>query len=85
MEIVYKEGVDPGAALAFMEYDAEQTEALLFAEDVADGAVYFTENGSVWHKDRACASLKRSKQILSGTVEEAEAQGKAAPCKRCSE
>lgn len=85
VEVVYKEGVDPNASLAFIELDAEQTEALSYAENAAEDAVYFTENGSVWHKDKECASLKRSKSILSGTVEDAAAQGKTAPCKRCSE
>ena len=85
VEVVYKEGVDPNAALAFAEPDAEQTEALSYAENAAEDAVYFTENGSVWHKDKECSSLKRSKNILSGTVEDAAAQGKTAPCKRCSE
>ena len=85
VEIVYKEGIDPSAVPAFTEPASPQAETPSYAEDVADGVMYFTENGSVWHRDRECSSLKRSTNVLSGTVEEAEAKGKAAPCKRCAE
>ena len=45
--------------------------------------VYWVKNGGVWHLRRDCSSLSRSKEILSGTVDEAIAAGKERVCKRC--
>lgn len=53
------------------------------AESVADPTVYWTEGGSVWHKDIKCSSLSDSKDVLSGTVSDALAHGKERECKRC--
>ena len=45
--------------------------------------VYWVKNGGVWHLRRDCSSLSRSKEILSGTVNEAIAAGKERVCKLC--
>lgn len=50
----------------------------------AHGTVYWVAGGSVWHLTDRCSSLARSKQILSGTVEEAISAGKSRACKICS-
>ena len=48
-----------------------------------DGTVYYTVSGSVWHISPDCSSLKRSKKVLSGTVEQAIEDGMERACKRC--
>ena len=45
---------------------------------------YYTENGTVWHADRECAYLKRSKNVLNGSVEGAAIAGKTRPCSSCA-
>lgn len=45
--------------------------------------VYWVKGGEVWHTTSKCSSLSRSKNILSGTVEDALLAGKARACKRC--
>lgn len=52
------------------------------AENQTD-TVYWVKNGGVWHLRRDCSSLSRSKEILSGTVDEAIAAGKERVCKLC--
>ena len=58
------------------EDDTSQT------EENAD-TVYWVKGGEVWHTRSNCSSLSRSKNILSGTVEDALLAGKARVCKRC--
>ena len=48
-----------------------------------DETVYWVSGGSVYHSTKDCPSLSRSKNIQSGTVEEAKAAGKTEPCKVC--
>lgn len=45
--------------------------------------VYWTKNGSVWHIDGECYRLNKSKEILSGSVEEAKESGKERVCSSC--
>ena len=42
--------------------------------------VYWTPNGQSYHTTKSCSTLKRSKTILSGTINES---GKNDPCDRC--
>lgn len=51
--------------------------------DNMENVVYWVAGGEVWHITDKCASLARSKKILSGTVEQATASGKSRVCKRC--
>lgn len=51
--------------------------------DNVENVVYWVAGGEVWHITDKCASLARSKKILSGTVEQATASGKSRVCKRC--
>lgn len=46
-------------------------------------SVYWVKGGEVWHTRSTCPSLSRSKNILSGTVEDAVLAGKVRVCKRC--
>ena len=59
-----------------------ETEEASFAEPT-EITVYWVKSGEVWHISEKCPSLSRSKSILSGTVDEAMASGKARVCKRC--
>ena len=45
------------------------------------GTVYWTPSGSVYHTDRNCSTLSRSKTVLSGSI---SASGKSRACKVCS-
>ena len=45
--------------------------------------VYWVSGGEVYHSTKNCPSLKRSKNIQSGTVSQAIARGKDRPCKNC--
>ena len=45
--------------------------------------VYWVKNGEVWHLKESCSSLSRSKNIQSGSVDDAKAAGKDRVCKRC--
>lgn len=49
-----------------------------------DNVCFWTENGSVWHTYRDCYHIKKSKNILSGTVEEAQENGKSHVCSSCA-
>lgn len=48
--------------------------------------VYWVKNGSVWHVSSKCSSLSKTSasHILSGSEDEALAQGKERACKICS-
>ena len=52
--------------------------------DVSELVCYYTENGSVWHADRNCSYLKRSQNVLEGSVEGAAIAGKERPCSGCA-
>ena len=45
--------------------------------------VYWTKNGSVWHIYSDCGHLANSKEILSGSVNEALEAGKSGICSSC--
>lgn len=48
-----------------------------------DGVVYWVKSGEVWHTDRDCPTLARSKEIFHGSVEDAISTGKSRVCMRC--
>lgn len=45
--------------------------------------VFWTPSGKSYHYDKNCKTLKKSKTILSGTIKEAEQNGKIDPCDIC--
>jgi hypothetical protein len=53
--------------------------------DVEQRICYYTAGGGVWHYDKACGALANSKDVLSGTTEQAMADGKLRPCARCGD
>lgn len=48
-----------------------------------EDCVYWTPGGSSYHAVSWCYALSNSKEILSGTIEEARAAGKTDPCSKC--
>lgn len=46
--------------------------------------VYWTPGGGSYHFSQNCTSLKRSKTILTGTLQEALDEGKTDPCNLCA-
>ena len=59
---------------------ADKENSLLAAE----GDVFWTPSGSLWHATYECGYLKNSRTIYHGTVEEAKREGKQSACERCS-
>lgn len=47
------------------------------------GTVYWVSGGEVYHSTSSCRTLSRSKNILSGTISEANSAGKSRQCKVC--
>ena len=64
--------------------DVAPDETVEEESDEALEVCYYTENGSVWHADRDCSYLKRSQNVLSGSVEGAAIAGKNRPCSSCA-
>ena len=52
-------------------------------DDEADGTVYWTKKGGVYHLYRDCSYIKSSSEVISGTAEEALEAGKSDVCSRC--
>lgn len=50
---------------------------------IQPSVVYWVRGGSVYHLKSDCSSLSRSSEILSGTIEDAIADGKERVCSRC--
>ena len=46
---------------------------------------YWTAGGGSYHFSKNCTSLKRSRNIISGTLQEALDEGKTDPCNLCAE
>ena len=56
--------------------------------DTADGfhnfeRVFWTEGGSVYHRDRDCSHLKRAETVMEGSVKHARKEGKERVCATC--
>ena len=62
---------------------AAQMETPTVSDTPQTVTVYWVKSGEVWHISLDCPSLSRSKNILSGTAEEAMSAGKSRVCKRC--
>ena len=50
----------------------------------AVSVVYWTEGGTVYHLRDTCSTLKRSKEIFHGSIEDAILAQKERACKTCS-
>lgn len=80
MEVVSGEVLSPEEQQSLFE---ERLEGQPEPDVNAKGKVYWTPNGSKYHKDPACSYLKNAKQVQSGTVAEATNNGASSPCSRC--
>ena len=47
------------------------------------GTVYWVEKGEVYHSSPNCPTLSKSKNIMSGTISQAQAAGKSRHCAKC--
>ncbi len=57
----------------------------IFSAEIDEAArVFWSDGGGVWHIKEDCPSLKKSKEIKSGTAAEALAEGKERVCQKCS-
>ncbi len=66
--------------IASIKKEMEDRENSLMA---AEGDVFWTASGSLWHSTYKCSYIINSKNIYHGTLEEAKLAGKVSPCKRC--
>jgi hypothetical protein len=51
----------------------------------ADGTVYWTEGGEVWHEWRDCSRISKKSPVLTGSIEDAVAAKKDRGCSFCCE
>ena len=63
--------------------NAETSDAVEYTE-IDTSTVYWTKKGSVWHRFRNCSYLSKSKEIESGSVEDAIEAGKEKLCSSCA-
>lgn len=62
-----------------------ETEAETETEEPADGIVYWTDSGAVWHERLSCGHLSDKNPIRTGSIEEALAAKKERGCSFCCE
>ena len=77
---VYCYNVEPGIEINYADGSSKGPE--FTGSTPTMGTVYWTENGSCYHLDSDCSSLKNSKTIKSGTIDDCP---KEKPCKLCNE
>lgn len=53
-------------------------------EEVPADVCFFTEMGTVWHRDPVCHYISKSGTLTRGTLLEARVAGKICGCKRCA-
>ena len=49
----------------------------------ADGDVFWSASGTIWHATYECSFLANSKTVYHGSVDEARLEGKERECSRC--
>jgi hypothetical protein len=54
------------------------------ASEAAAAHAYWTRSGKTYHLCRACTALARSKDVLEGTLEDAQKAGKKSACNYCA-
>lgn len=80
MEVVSGEKLSPEEQQSLYDAHAEQDSA---PETHVKGKVYWSKDGTKYHKDQNCSYLKNATQIQSGTAAEAANHGASGPCSRC--
>ncbi len=80
IEVVSGEVLSPEEQQSLYEARTEQQSE----PDVSvKGKVYWSKNGTKYHKDPKCSYLKNAKELQSGTAAEAANHGASGPCSRC--
>ena len=62
---------------------ASSSELPSLDDEIEEGDVFFTPNGTTWHISDSCVYLAKSETILHGSVEEAILFGKTRECSKC--
>ena len=62
-----------------------ETESPTESEPHSPSVVYWTEGGSVYHRDPHCSHLAKADKVSSGYVGNAIMYGKDRPCSLCGE
>lgn len=65
-----------------MQIQAE-AEAEAQTDTKSDVIAYWAQSGKAYHLDSKCTALQKSKTVYCGTIKEARAAGKTAPCSKC--
>lgn len=68
------------AAISSVRMELEDRKNSLLA---AEGDVFWTESGTLWHSTYTCSYLSRSKDVIHGSLEDALLAGKTGACSRC--
>jgi hypothetical protein len=68
--------------LVFDTLTGEQQDMVNYPK-LDENKVYWTPGGKSYHSVDWCYTLSRSKEVFSGTIEEAIRNGKADPCSKC--
>jgi len=69
--------------MAEMEDSADSAESVESEITKSETTYYWTDDGKVYHRSRSCSSLKKSKNVHSGTLSQAQSAGKNRSCTKC--
>ena len=83
------EPFEQGEVLSAEEVEARRAALLAEREEEAskvfDGSCYWLVKGSVYHVSLDCSYIKGKENLQSGTVQEANANGKTKACSLCGD
>lgn len=83
----YSRGISDGRRASAAGSDFPELPDVPATAEITDSlslTVYWTPGGGSYHFSKNCTSLKRSKTIRSGTLQEALDEGKTDPCNLCA-
>ena len=63
--------------------DEGLSDVVMPSQEDKEKVVYWTESGSVYHTDPECSTYSRSKEKVTGTLENAIRLGKSKQCSSC--
>lgn len=90
-DTITPDGYSLGSDGAMIENSTNQTNTVTETQPATEAqneasktnTYYWTPGGKSYHASEDCTTLKRSKTILSGTLDEARGAGKNDPCNVC--
>ena len=74
----------PSSKTALQSSSSQEPFSQVSENSIMPDTVYWTENGTVYHLDDRCSTLRRSEHILQGSIEDALLAKKERACKSCS-